>query len=198
MCVRKPLFSLVDIQQKLPQSTSLLSCFFWTHFTLLVFFFFFLFFKISYSFSTPNISIKGSLFIASMIIVIRKCNECMFWISLHVCLGSKPPLGVPSMLEIYYSTFWDIISCISEHILVTFLSQTFVFESIKKYLVTVLHKVPTQDGITACRLLLPNASSWQPCSIFDTDQSFLPDDHIQSGYSQHCHTSQSTVANLFQ
>ena len=187
----------MDIQQKLRQSTSLLSCFFWTHFTLLVFFFF-LFFKISYSFSTPNISIKGSLFIASMIIVIRKCNECMFWISLHVCLGSKPPLGVPSMLEIYYSTFWDIISCISEHILVTFLSQTFVFESIKKYLVTVLHKVPTQDGITACRLLLPNTSSWQPCSIFDTDQSFLPDDHIQSGYSQHCHTSQSTVANLFQ
>ena len=167
--------------------------FFWIHFTLLVFFF--LFFKKPY---ISNISIKGSLFIASMIIVIRKCNECMFWISLHVCLGSKPPLGVPSMLEIYYSTFWDIISCISEHILVTFLSQTFIFESIKKYLVTVLHKVPTQEGVTACRLLLPNASSWQPCSIFDTDQSFLPDDHIQSGYSQHCHTSQSTVANLFQ
>lgn len=162
------------------------------------FFFFFFICQKPYSFSTPNILIKGSLFIASMIIVIRKCNEWIFWISLHVCLGSKPPLGVPSMLEIYYSTFWDIISCISEHILVTFLSQTFVFESIKKYLVTVLHKVPTQDGVTACRLLLPNASSWQPCCIFDTDQSFLPDDHIQSGYSQHCHTSQSTVANLFQ
>ena len=195
MCVRKPLFSLVDIQQKLQQSTSLLSCFFWTHFTLLVFFFFI--FQNILLFQHPKHFNKGFI-VHCLHDNCHKCNECMFWISLHVCLGSKPPLGVPSMLEIYYSTFWDIISCISEHILVTILSQTFVFESIKKYLVTVLHKVPTQDGITACRLLLPNASSWQPCSIFDTDQSFLPDDHIQSGYSQHCHTSQSTVANLFQ
>ena len=197
MCVRKPLFSLVDIQQKLQQSTSFLSCFFFG-FTLLFLSFFFFIFQKTLLFQHPKHFNKG--FIVHCLH--DNCHKEMQWMYvlnfITLCLGCKPPLGVPSMLEIYYSTFWDIISCISEHILLSFLSQTFVFEWIKKYLVTVLHKVPTQDGVTACRLLLPNASSWQPCCIFDIDQSFLPDDHIQSGYSQHCHTSQSTVANLFQ